>query len=175
MAANGTSHSSILVRHVASLGIGYEPSLGRGHARTQGRSVRERRMQRVLPARPGGHTGHAGRAIQLACIHRSMGSQMVSAIGLGAWQFGESGWGWGSELKYEEAQRIVQRGVDFFITAEAYGGVRSEEILGEALQGTGSVSPSTISRKYPLSRSRGWLWLCVQLGVPQPTRREGLW
>ena len=39
----------------------------------------------------------------------SMGSQKVSAIGLGTWQFGESGWGWGSELEYEEAQRIVQR------------------------------------------------------------------
>ena len=66
-------------------------------------------------------------------------SQKVSAIGLGTWQFGESGWGWGSELEYEEAQRIVHRalelGVNFVDTAEAYGRGRSEEILSEALQG----------------------------------------
>ncbi|PKB84234.1 MAG: hypothetical protein BZY88_00455 [SAR202 cluster bacterium Io17-Chloro-G9] len=69
----------------------------------------------------------------------SMGAQKVSAIGLGTWQFGEPGWGWGNELEYEEAQRIVQRaldlGVNFIDTAEAYGNGRSEEILGEVLQG----------------------------------------
>ena len=69
----------------------------------------------------------------------SMGSQKVSAIGLGTWQFGEVGWGWGSELDNEEAQRIVQRalelGVNFIDTAEAYGNGRSEEFLGEVLQG----------------------------------------
>jgi len=36
-------------------------------------------------------------------------------------------------------------------------------------------SASIIGRKYPLSMSRGWLWLCAQLGLPQPKRREGLW
>jgi len=47
--------------------------------------------------------------------------------------------------------------------------------LPRGVTGTGSVSPSIIGRKYPLSMSRGWLWLCAQLGLPQPKRREGLW
>ena len=68
-----------------------------------------------------------------------MGTQQVSAIGLGTWQFGEAGWGWGTELDYDEAIRIVHRalelGINFFDTAEVYGNGRSEEILGEALRG----------------------------------------
>ncbi len=69
----------------------------------------------------------------------TMGAQNVSAIGLGTWQFGEAGWGWGTELDHEEAIRIVHRalelGINFFDTAEVYGNGRSEEILGEALRG----------------------------------------
>ena len=69
----------------------------------------------------------------------TMGSQKVSAIGLGTWQFGEPGWGWGKELGHEEAFRIVDRalelGVNFFDTAGVYGDGRSEEILGEMLKG----------------------------------------
>jgi aryl-alcohol dehydrogenase-like predicted oxidoreductase len=68
-----------------------------------------------------------------------MGSQKVSAVGLGTWQFGEAGWGWGKELNLEEARRIVHRalelGINFFDTAEGYAGGQSEKILGEALQG----------------------------------------
>jgi len=68
-----------------------------------------------------------------------MGGSQVSAVGLGTWQFGEAGWGWGSELDYEEAIKIVHRalelGVNFFDTAEVYGNGKSEEILGEALSG----------------------------------------
>ncbi len=69
----------------------------------------------------------------------TMGAQKVSAIGLGTWQFGEAGWGWGTELGHEEAIRIVHRalesGINFFDTAAVYGNGRSEEILGEALEG----------------------------------------
>ena len=69
----------------------------------------------------------------------TMGAQKVSAIGLGTWQFGEAGWGWGTELDHEEAIRIVHRalelGINFFDTAAVYGNGRSEEILGEALRG----------------------------------------
>ena len=68
-----------------------------------------------------------------------MGETKVSVVGLGTWQFGEVGWGWGSELDYEEAIKIVHRalelGVNFFDTAEVYGNGKSEEILGEALSG----------------------------------------
>ena len=68
-----------------------------------------------------------------------MGETKVSVVGLGTWQFGEVGWGWGSELDYEDAIKIVHRalelGVNFFDTAEVYGNGKSEEILGEALSG----------------------------------------
>ncbi len=69
----------------------------------------------------------------------AMGAQKVSAVGLGTWQFGEPGWGWGTELKHDEALRIVHRalelGINFFDTAEVYGNGQSEKILGEALRG----------------------------------------
>ena len=66
------------------------------------------------------------------------GDRQVSAIGLGTWQFGSMGWGWGRDLDVEEAKRIVRRavelGITFFDTAEIYGRGRSEEILGEAVR-----------------------------------------
>ena len=62
----------------------------------------------------------------------------VSVIGLGAWQFGSRGWGWGSEFGPSEARQIVSRalelGVNFMDTAEMYGGGQSERTLGEAFQ-----------------------------------------
>ncbi len=68
-----------------------------------------------------------------------MGGRKVSAVGLGTWQFGEPGWGWGRVLDLEGAQHIIHRaldlGINFFDTASVYGNGRSEEILGEALRG----------------------------------------
>ena len=68
-----------------------------------------------------------------------MGSKQVSAIGLGTWQFGEPGWGWGKDFDNREVERIIDRalelGINFFDTAAGYGNGRSEEILGKALQG----------------------------------------
>lgn len=62
----------------------------------------------------------------------------VSAVGLGTWQFGNRGWGYGAEYDQQEAGRIVRRaldlGVTLFDTAESYGRGRSERILGEALR-----------------------------------------
>ena len=51
----------------------------------------------------------------------------------------------------------------------------SRQIARRQTDELGSVSPSTIGRKFSLSMSRGWLWLCAQLGLPPPKRREGLW
>ncbi len=69
--------------------------------------------------------------------YAKLGPRDVSVIGLGTWQFGEPGWGWGSELDQQEASRIVKRalelGVNFFDTAAVYGNGRSEEILSEVL------------------------------------------
>ena len=66
-----------------------------------------------------------------------LGISQASAIGLGIWQFGSTGWGWGNDFGMSEARRIVHRaldlGINLFDAAELYGGGRSEEILGEAL------------------------------------------
>lgn len=63
--------------------------------------------------------------------------QPVSVVGLGCWQFGTRGWGYGSTFGDREAHAIVDRalelGITLFDTAEAYGRGRSERILGAAL------------------------------------------
>lgn len=60
----------------------------------------------------------------------------VSEFGLGAWQLGERSWNGPGE---EESLRIVDAalalGCTFIDTAPAYGGGRSEELLGQALEG----------------------------------------
>ena len=71
--------------------------------------------------------------------HVTLAGRRLSVIGLGAWQLGSKGWGWGSEFGPAEAHAIVQRalelGVSLFDTAEVYARGRSESILGEALAG----------------------------------------
>ncbi|MBI5630678.1 MAG: aldo/keto reductase [Elusimicrobia bacterium] len=67
-----------------------------------------------------------------------VGQDQVSVIGLGAWQFGAKEWGW-RESNHDEAVRIIERalelGINLIDTAELYGRGRSEELIGEALQG----------------------------------------
>lgn len=62
----------------------------------------------------------------------------VSAIGLGGWQFGSKGWGYGSDFHRNDAIAIIQcaldLGVNFIDTAEIYGQGKSEEIIGEAIK-----------------------------------------
>ncbi len=63
----------------------------------------------------------------------------LSAIGVGAWQFGSREWGYGESYAENEAVRIVQRaldlGVNLLDTAEIYGFGRSERIVGKAIAG----------------------------------------
>jgi aryl-alcohol dehydrogenase-like predicted oxidoreductase len=63
----------------------------------------------------------------------------ISKIGLGTWQFGSRGWGYGEPYAEQEARAIVTRalelGVTLFDTAEIYGRGRSERILGQAISG----------------------------------------
>ena len=67
------------------------------------------------------------------------GGARVSVIGLGAWQFGSTEWGYGREYASSVAQQIVRRALDLGInlidTAEIYGLGRSERIVGEAIRG----------------------------------------
>jgi aryl-alcohol dehydrogenase-like predicted oxidoreductase len=63
----------------------------------------------------------------------------VSVIGLGTWQFGSREWGYGREYSERTAGEIVRRALDLGInlidTAEIYGPLKSERIVGRALQG----------------------------------------
>ena len=67
-----------------------------------------------------------------------VGGVRVSAIGLGAWQFGSMEWGYGNRYASEDATAIVHRalelGVNLIDTAEIYGPWRSERIVGEAIR-----------------------------------------
>jgi aryl-alcohol dehydrogenase-like predicted oxidoreductase len=67
------------------------------------------------------------------------GGARISAIGLGAWQFGTAEWGYGEDYARDEALKIVRRalelGVNLIDTAEFYGFGRSERIVGEAIKG----------------------------------------
>jgi aryl-alcohol dehydrogenase-like predicted oxidoreductase len=65
-----------------------------------------------------------------------IGSLKVTAVGLGCNNFG-----WRMEEK--ESVRVIHAaldaGINFFDTADIYGGTKSEEILGRALKGTRAV------------------------------------
>lgn len=63
----------------------------------------------------------------------------VSRIGLGAWQFGTEGWGFGTDFTERDALAAVDKalevGINLIDTAEVYGDGRSEEIVGRAIKG----------------------------------------
>ena len=63
----------------------------------------------------------------------------VSKLGLGTWQFGTEGWGFGADFTEEETLAAVDKAFEFGInlldTAEVYGDGRSEEIVGKAIKG----------------------------------------
>ncbi len=63
----------------------------------------------------------------------------VSKIGLGTWQYGTEGWGFGADFTEQEAlatvNKALEMGINFLDTAEVYGDGRSEEIVGKAIDG----------------------------------------
>ncbi len=62
----------------------------------------------------------------------------VSEIGLGCWQLGGSDWGSIDEAScFNILSAAVDAGVNFFDTADVYGGGRSEELIGKFLKQTG--------------------------------------
>jgi aryl-alcohol dehydrogenase-like predicted oxidoreductase len=59
----------------------------------------------------------------------------VSEIGLGCWQLGGDCWGDLDDVSaYQILQSSVDSGVNFFDTADVYGGGRSEEFLGKFIK-----------------------------------------
>ena len=73
--------------------------------------------------------------------YTTLGSKTVSVIGLGAWQFNDTGWGWGTDFGPREAQEIVRRalelGINLIDTAESYSDGESERTVGKAVRDTG--------------------------------------
>jgi aryl-alcohol dehydrogenase-like predicted oxidoreductase len=65
--------------------------------------------------------------------------RQLSVVGLGCWQFGEKGWGYGRDFGEAESLAIVRRalelGVTVLDTAEMYGRGASERLVGKALEG----------------------------------------
>ncbi|TDF91350.1 aldo/keto reductase [Paenibacillus piri] len=66
----------------------------------------------------------------------------ISRIGLGCWNFGSSNPRWGKPGKVIEADaavniihQAIDKGINFFDTANRYTGGESEEILGRAIRG----------------------------------------
>lgn len=61
----------------------------------------------------------------------------ISAMGLGCWAIGGSGWGGGADddQSIRGIHRALELGITFFDTADVYGDGHSEEILARALAG----------------------------------------
>lgn len=61
----------------------------------------------------------------------------VSAMGIGCWAIGGSGWGGGAddEESIRGIHKALEMGINFFDTANGYGDGRSERVLGRALAG----------------------------------------
>jgi len=82
------------------------------------------------------------------------GLGQVSRVGLGTWQFGSRGWGYGEGYASGVAVEIVARarelGVTLFDTAEVYGLGRSERILARAL-GTDREQVVVASKVFPVA------------------------
>ena len=67
----------------------------------------------------------------------------VSALGIGTWQWGDRRyWGYGRDYGEEDVETAfrtaVDAGIDFFDTAEAYGGGESERLLGRFMRESGA-------------------------------------
>jgi aryl-alcohol dehydrogenase-like predicted oxidoreductase len=62
--------------------------------------------------------------------HRQIGALRVSIVGLGCNNFG---WRTGAAESAAVLRAAVDAGIDFFDTADLYGGTRSEELVGRAL------------------------------------------
>ncbi len=83
----------------------------------------------------------------------------VSVIGLGFWQAGSRLWGFRGEGVYSAVKEGIERalglGVNFFDTAEVYGGGLSEKLLGQAVRELNVVGEVVVASKvagYRVSR-----------------------
>jgi aryl-alcohol dehydrogenase-like predicted oxidoreductase len=78
----------------------------------------------------------------------------VSAIGLGCWAIGGD-WGMVDDTEsISGLQRALDLGVTFFDTSNAYGGGRSERLIGQALVGRRAQAVIATKFGYITKRSR---------------------
>ncbi len=101
---------------------------------------------------------------------------LVGEVGLGCWQFGGDFGEMSEETAYSIMEQAVQNGINFFDTANVYGGGRSESLIGKFLKRTkapvkvatkvgrepevfpDNYSPDTLRQGIDASRER----LCVE-------------
>jgi aryl-alcohol dehydrogenase-like predicted oxidoreductase len=75
----------------------------------------------------------------------------IPAIGVGAWAWGDRfmwgyGKGYGDETVHEAFEASLSEGINFFDTAEIYGGGKSESLLGRFIQESGK--PVLVATKF---------------------------
>ena len=84
-------------------------------------------------------------------VHRQFGRNniMVTEIGIGLWAAGGDQWGKTEDKHiFDAIDYALEAGVNFFDTADVYGGGHSEELLGKAMHGR--------REKFILATKIGW-------------------
>lgn len=84
-------------------------------------------------------------------VYRQFGRSniMVTEIGMGLWAAGGDQWGNTEDKQiFDAIDFALEAGVNFFDTADVYGGGHSEELLGKAMQGR--------REKFILATKIGW-------------------
>ncbi len=85
----------------------------------------------------------------------------ISAIGVGTWQWGSESWGYGREYGKEDLreafENALELGMNFFDTAEIYGGGWSERLLGEFMRDR-REEVVVATKLWPSRMTRGMMW-----------------
>ena len=106
---------------------------------------------------------------------RKLGSQgpEISVVGFGSWEAGGSSWG--PEVPDERTIEAIRTGLDsgmnWIDTAEIYGGGRSEELVGKAIQGRSDAMVFT--KVAPKRSGSGYDAAGVRKGAEASLRRLG--
>src|ERR671914_1607358 len=102
----------------------------------------------------------------------SMGPE-ISVIGFGAWEAGGMAWGPNppDRQTIDAIQTALDAGVSWIDTAEVYGGGRSEELVGAALDGRDAL---VFTKVAPKPAGSGFDATGVRAGAEASLKRLGL-